>query len=85
MRAPKVQSYGAQPLVRAPRCDRMEHTPACTTGQVLLLVEHNYLDIGEEKFNELSTICQNFPTPIFSHARYHTFKDISCGNFSRAL
>ena len=42
MRAPKARSYGAQPPVRRRRRDRMEHAPACTIGQVLLLVYYKY-------------------------------------------
>ena len=38
MRVPKKRSYGAQSLVRAPKARSYGTPPACTTGQVLLLV-----------------------------------------------
>ena len=38
MRVPKARSYGAQPLVRAPKVQLYGHAPACMTGQVPLLV-----------------------------------------------
>ena len=38
----RARSYGAQPLI-----DRMKHAPACTTGQILLLIYYiagNFVD-----------------------------------------
>ena len=38
----RARSYGVQPLI-----DRMKHAPACTTGQILLLIYYtagNFVD-----------------------------------------